>query len=76
MYGFKLYAKDLVDSIDDERLRKEFYDYGTITWPGQGRSKGAANGKDLSAKHSRWLLCADDCTKSTLLQTSGHHTDA
>lgn len=29
--GVNLYVKNLDDSIDDERLRKEFAPYGTIT---------------------------------------------
>jgi len=29
--GVNLYVKNLDDAIDDERLRKEFAPYGTIT---------------------------------------------
>ncbi|XP_068214804.1 polyadenylate-binding protein 4 isoform X1 [Palaemon carinicauda] len=42
--GVNLYIKNLDDSIDDERLRKEFSNYGTITsakvMTEDGRSKG------------------------------------
>merc|ERR1719512_225771 len=42
--GVNLYVKNLDDSIDDERLRKEFTPYGTITSARvmceEGRSKG------------------------------------
>ncbi|XP_072223902.1 polyadenylate-binding protein 1-like [Leuresthes tenuis] len=42
--GVNLYVKNLDDSIDDERLRKEFYPYGTITsakvMTDGGQSKG------------------------------------
>jgi polyadenylate-binding protein len=42
--GVNLYVKNLDDSIDDERLRKEFAPYGTITsakvMTEDGRSKG------------------------------------
>merc|ERR1712200_110522 len=42
--GVNLYAKNLDDTIDDERLRKEFAPYGTITsakvMNEEGRSKG------------------------------------
>merc|ERR1719220_2272600 len=42
--GVNLYVKNLDDSIDDERLRKEFAPYGTITsakvMNEEGRSKG------------------------------------
>lgn len=42
--GVNLYVKNLDDSIDDERLRKEFAPYGTITsakvMTEGGRSKG------------------------------------
>lgn len=42
--GVNLYVKNLDDSIDDERLRKEFAPYGTITsakvMTEEGRSKG------------------------------------
>merc|ERR1719220_2010919 len=42
--GVNLYVKNLDDSIDDERLRKEFTPYGTITSARvmceDGRSKG------------------------------------
>ena len=31
LQGVNLYVKNLDDSIDDERLRKEFFPYGTIT---------------------------------------------
>lgn len=45
VYGVNLYVKNLDDSIDDERLRKEFSLYGTITsakvmTDEDGRSKG------------------------------------
>lgn len=45
VYGVNLYVKNLDDSIDDERLRKEFSIYGTITsakvmTDDEGRSKG------------------------------------
>jgi len=45
VYGVNLYVKNLDDSIDDERLRKEFSLYGTITsakvmTDEEGRSKG------------------------------------
>jgi len=43
-HGVNLYIKNLDDSIDDERLRKEFSDYGTITsakvMMEDGRSRG------------------------------------
>merc|ERR1719341_3010726 len=42
--GVNLYVKNLDDTIDDERLRKEFAPYGTITsakvMNEEGRSKG------------------------------------
>merc|ERR1739847_192565 len=42
--GVNLYVKNLDDTIDDERLRKEFTPYGTITSAKvmceEGRSKG------------------------------------
>ena len=42
--GVNLYVKNLDDTIDDERLRKEFAPYGTITsakvMTEGGRSKG------------------------------------
>merc|ERR1712186_275297 len=42
--GVNLYIKNLDDTIDDERLRKEFSPYGTITrakvMTDDGRSKG------------------------------------
>ena len=31
--GVNLYVKNLDDTIDDEKLRKEFQPYGTITSP-------------------------------------------
>jgi len=31
LQGVNLYVKNLDDGIDDERLRKEFSPYGTIT---------------------------------------------
>lgn len=45
VYGVNLYVKNLDDTIDDERLRKEFSLYGTITsakvmTDEEGRSKG------------------------------------
>lgn len=45
VFGVNLYVKNLDDSIDDERLRKEFSLYGTITsakvmTDEEGRSKG------------------------------------
>ncbi|CAN0447427.1 unnamed protein product [Ectocarpus sp. 8 AP-2014] len=44
--GVNLYVKNLDDTIDDERLRKEFAPYGTITsakvMNEEGRSKGFA----------------------------------
>ncbi|XP_030369701.1 polyadenylate-binding protein isoform X2 [Scaptodrosophila lebanonensis] len=45
VYGVNLYVKNLDDSIDDDRLRKEFSLYGTITsakvmTDEEGRSKG------------------------------------
>ncbi|EDW60772.1 polyadenylate-binding protein [Drosophila virilis] len=45
VFGVNLYVKNLDDSIDDERLRKEFSLYGTITsakvmTDDEGRSKG------------------------------------
>ncbi|XP_037941390.1 polyadenylate-binding protein isoform X2 [Teleopsis dalmanni] len=45
VYGVNLYVKNLDDSIDDERLRKAFSRYGTITsakimTDEEGRSKG------------------------------------
>ncbi|XP_053670540.1 polyadenylate-binding protein 4-like [Anopheles nili] len=43
-HGVNLYVKNLDDTIDDERLRKEFAPYGTITSAkvmlDEGRSKG------------------------------------
>ncbi|XP_049289770.1 polyadenylate-binding protein 1-A [Anopheles funestus] len=43
-HGVNLYVKNLDDTIDDERLRKEFAPYGTITSANvmldEGRSKG------------------------------------
>uniref|UniRef100_A0A182MRB5 Polyadenylate-binding protein n=1 Tax=Anopheles culicifacies TaxID=139723 RepID=A0A182MRB5_9DIPT len=43
-HGVNLYVKNLDDTIDDERLRKEFAPYGTITsakvMRNNGRSKG------------------------------------
>lgn len=45
--GVNLYVKNLDDGIDDERLRKEFSPYGTITsakvrdWGSWGQSAGA-----------------------------------
>lgn len=43
-HGVNLYVKNLDDSIDDERLRKEFHSFGTITsakvMMEDGRSKG------------------------------------
>jgi len=43
-HGVNLYIKNLDDSIDDERLRKEFSDYGNITsakvMMDDGRSRG------------------------------------
>ena len=54
--GVNLYVKNLDDSIDDERLRKEFAPYGTITsakvMTEGGRTKGGFQtslGKDLAA---------------------------
>ena len=45
--GVNLYVKNLDDTIDDERLRKEFAPYGTITsakvMTEGGRSKGYYN---------------------------------
>lgn len=43
-HGVNLYVKNLDDTIDDERLRKEFHSFGTITsakvMMDDGRSKG------------------------------------
>jgi polyadenylate-binding protein len=47
--GVNLYVKNLDDTIDDEKIRKEFAPYGTITSAKvmieEGRSKG--NNKNL-----------------------------
>ncbi len=44
LQGVNLYVKNLDDTIDDERLRKEFATHGTITsakvMVDEGRSKG------------------------------------
>lgn len=47
LQGVNLYVKNLDDGIDDERLRKEFSPYGTITsakvrgWGSWGQPDGA-----------------------------------
>ena len=53
MQGVNLYVKNLDDGIDDERLRKEFSPYGTITsakvrdrgcrWGSWGQPAGAVS---------------------------------
>lgn len=46
--GVNLYVKNLDDSIDDERLRKEFAPYGTITSAKVMTEGGRSKGKQLN----------------------------
>lgn len=50
MQGVNLYVKNLDDGIDDERLRKEFSPFGTIT-----------SAKVLVLFYSSRLLCVCVC---------------
>ncbi len=52
--GVNLYIKNLEDTIDDEKLRKEFAPYGTITsakimYDDKGISKGKTSISSLSS---------------------------
>lgn len=64
MQGVNLYVKNLDDGIDDERLRKEFSPFGTIT-----------SAKVLVLFYSSRLLCVCVCTQVgvyLLFWFSGH----
>lgn len=67
--GVNLYVKNLDDSIDDERLRKEFAPYGTITsakvMTEGGRNKGGYQtslGTDCYLKFNSLFLFLLNCT--------------